>query len=167
MAEGTDRYADAEVGDYDDLLDDESTDDAGVLGHVTGTRGDAGRTGTRGGAGRTGTSVVRSALVSLVATVVGLVAFQSVLPFDTVAGLLGVFAAGFGLGLVGSRRRYLELAGSGALVVGVGFLLDYLVLSLLGVGLPLVAFGAVLGAVAATGGHYLGRDLRDGLTRDL
>jgi hypothetical protein len=86
------------------------------------------------------------------------------LPFT---GYLGVFVAGGLLGLVGSERRYLEVATAGALATGLATFFDAVALVLLAVGIPFVAIAAVLGAVAGTVGHYAGRDLRHGLTRDL
>lgn len=84
-----------------------------------------------------------------------------------VAGLLGIFAAGFLLGALG-RRGYLELLVAGAATAGAGLLLDRLVLSVLGgFALPLTAVGATAGAVAAVLGHYFGRDLHEGLTRSV
>lgn len=110
----------------------------------------------------------RGFLLALVALAVGLGLASVVVPsFVPLGGLLGVVAASFGLGLLG-RRRYAEVGLAGAAVAGVALLADYLVFSLLGgAGVPLAAFGAASGVLAALAGHYLGRDLRAGLTRDL
>ena len=80
---------------------------------------------------------------------------------------LGLFVVAFALGLVSSERRYAEVGLAGVAVGGVGSLLRNAVLTLTGVGLPLVAVSAVIGGVAALAGVYFGRDLRDGLTRDI
>lgn len=108
----------------------------------------------------------RAFAVAVVATAVGLVAGGAVPLVGTLTGYLGVFAAGFALGLAG-WRRYAEVGLAGAAAAGVSALLDHLVLSLAGVGAPVVAVGAGTGLLAALGGHYFGRDLRGGLTRDL
>lgn len=122
--------------------------------------------GLRSGAGRVFSP--RGFLLALATLAAGLVLAGSVVPdFIPVGGMLGVFLAAFGLGAVG-RRRYVEIGLAGAAVAGVALLVDHLAFTLLGgVGLPLAAFGATAGALAALLGHYFGRDLRTGLTRDL
>lgn len=116
---------------------------------------------------------VRRFLVAFVVTLGGFLLagavplLGSVPVLGSLAGLLGVFAAGFLLGAVG-RGGYLELLVAGAATVGVGLLLDQLVLSVVGgFAVPVAAVGATAGAVVAVLGHYFGRDLRDGLTRSL
>jgi hypothetical protein len=110
----------------------------------------------------------RGFLLALALTLGAFLAASAVVPFvGGIAGLIGVFAAGFVLGVLG-RRGYLELFVAGAATAGVGLLLDQLVLSVVGgFALPLTAVGAAAGAVAAVVGHYFGRDLREGLTRSL
>lgn len=91
-------------------------------------------------------------------------------PLLPATGLLGLFAATFVFGLAVRERRYAEAAAAGGLVTGVGFLLDFAVISALGglgVGVPVAALGAGLGVVVALAGTYFGRDLRHGLTRDV
>jgi hypothetical protein len=82
-------------------------------------------------------------------------------------GLAGVFLVAFGFGLASERRHYVETGLAGAAAAGVGTFLDFLLWSVLGVGLALVALGAGAGFAIALLGHYLGRDLRVGLTADL
>ncbi len=109
----------------------------------------------------------RPFLAALLATVGGLVAGVVLVPLPG-AGLLGIFLATFLFGVVPERRRYLESAVAGGLTFGAGALLDYAVLAALGgLGLPLAAVAGGLGAAAGALGHYFGRDLRDGLTREL
>jgi hypothetical protein len=106
-------------------------------------------------------------LVAVVLSVLGTLLVGSIPLLGFGGELLGVAVAGFLYGLVANARHYLELALAGALVGGGFALLGNLVLTLLGAGIPLVAVGVVGGAVAGVVGHYFGRDLRDGLTREI
>lgn len=83
------------------------------------------------------------------------------------AALAGVLAAGFVYGTLSRARRYAETGLAGALVGAGTALSGATALTLLGVGLPWIAVGAAGGLAASVGGHYLGRDLRAGLTRSL
>ncbi len=86
----------------------------------------------------------------------------------TVATLVGVFVGAFALGLGRGTRSYLEVSVAGAGTAVVAALTQFLLLSVVGnLGVPVAAAGAGAGLGAAVVGHYLGRDLRDGLTRDL
>lgn len=112
---------------------------------------------------------LRAFLLALVLSVAGLLLAGMVplLP-GSVAALFGVFLAGFTIGLIRERRAYLEVALAGAGTAGVATLLDYLLIATLGgFGLPLAAVTGGAGLLGAVGGHYFGRDLRAGLTRDL
>ncbi|OLZ41732.1 hypothetical protein A6E15_12385 [Natrinema saccharevitans] len=103
------------------------------------------------------------ALVALLGT--GLLGGATVLP---VAGrLIGMFAVAFFVGLVASKRRYLEVGIAGVSVGGVAAVLNNAVLAAVGSGQSLVAVGATVGLLAAVVGYYFGRDLRDGLARDV
>jgi energy-converting hydrogenase Eha subunit C len=106
-------------------------------------------------------------LLTLVLTVGAMVLAGTVLPIPGISGLVGIGLVGAVFGLASESSRYLELAVAGATASGVGTLLNYFVLTALGIGVPVVAVGAAAGVVAGVLGHYLGRDLRDGLTRDL
>jgi len=106
-------------------------------------------------------------LAALLVTVAALFATSTFVPLPG-AGLAGVFAAAFLFGLVLEERRYAETALSGALAAGGSAFLDFAVVALAGgISLPLVAVSGGLGAVVAAAGTYFGRDLRDGLTRDV
>lgn len=159
----------------DDLLADLEDGD-GASGSKRG-RGErsadrGGRTGLRGRLGdRVGHLFsLRGFLLALGLSAAGLFVsgFVPLLP-ETVAALLGVFAGTFALGLVGSRRRYAESAAAGGAVVAVATLLNFLVLSLIsGVGPSAVGVASGgAGVLAGLLGHYFGRDLRAGVTRDL
>jgi hypothetical protein len=105
--------------------------------------------------------------LSLVVCVAAFLAAGVVIPLGGVAGLVGVLAAGFLLGLLG-RGYYLELAVAGAGTAAVGSLLDQLLLAAAtDIAAPLTVIGGTAGLLAAVLGCYLGRDLRAGLTRSV
>ena len=64
--------------------------------------------------------------------------------------------------LIALARFQLDLATGGITAV-----VGNLTVTLLGPGIPIAAVGLVGGLFAGLLGHYFGRDLRDGLTRDL
>ncbi|TYL40064.1 hypothetical protein CV102_00330 [Natronococcus pandeyae] len=95
----------------------------------------------------------------------GLLAGGLAIPF---AGrIVGMFAVAFIVGLVTSKRRYLEMTAAGASVGSVAALANYAVLAVAGSGQAVLAVGASAGLAACVGGYYFGRDLRDGLFRDV
>ncbi|WP_323171021.1 hypothetical protein [Natrialba sp. PRR66] len=104
------------------------------------------------------------AFLALVVTLgVGLFAGDAVLP---IAGqMIGIFATAFLVGLITSKRRYLELTAAGA-SAGAITSLDPVYVAL-GAGRTLIAIGVAMGLVASVAGYYFGRDLRDGLSRDV
>lgn len=117
---------------------------------------------------KAGSVVSTTGLVVAVALTLGGALLLGGLPIIGAVGeLLGILAGGFMYGLATDARRYVELATAGALVGGGFALLGNLAAVLLVVGIPLLAFGVVGGTVAGVLGHYFGRDLRDGLTREL
>ncbi|WP_276298881.1 hypothetical protein [Halorussus lipolyticus] len=87
---------------------------------------------------------------------------------DNLAGLVGVFAGAFLLGLVVERSTLLESAAAGAVAAGLTALLGNLALTAFGdAGVPLAMFGAGTGLLAGALGAYFGGDLRNGLTADI
>ncbi|WP_440766197.1 DUF456 domain-containing protein [Natronorubrum sp. DTA7] len=95
----------------------------------------------------------------------GLVAGGMTIPF---AGrVLGMFGVAFAIGLLTSKRRYLEMAAAGTTVGGLSALASYTVLAVAGSYQAVVAVGVAAGLVGCLIGYYFGRDLRDGLVRDL
>jgi len=166
------------VDDLDELLDDDLAGDEGdSAASSTGERSRDADTGATGKVGLDGRWFSGKALgIALAAVAVGTFA-GSLIPIigGTVGTAAGVFAAAFLLGLVRSARRYAEVGTAGAAagvvtavtsVLGVGFLpigIDYLQQW----GPPLLAVGGGLGLVVALLGHYFGRDLRAGLSRDV
>lgn len=117
----------------------------------------------------------RSFLVVLLLSVAGMVVGSGI-PFVGLVGqFLGLFAAAFLVGLVGSRRRYLETGLAGAIAAAIGFVLlplasaffPFAVRLLADYGVAVAGVGAGTGLLASLAGHYFGRDLRDGVTRDV
>jgi hypothetical protein len=110
-------------------------------------------------------------LLALVLSVVGVLVGGAVPLVGVVGRLLGVALAGFVLALIASGRRYVEAGLAGALAAGLGFVFGVLDVLLLPVvadyGVQVAGVGVTAGLVAALLGHYLGRDLRAGLTREL
>lgn len=110
---------------------------------------------------------LRQFIVGTVATVAGLLVVGGALPLGAIGDLLGVATGAFVHGAVAGDRRYAEAAAAGGAVGAVATVLDHLVLTVVTLGLPVAVFGATGGVVAGLVGHYFGRDLRDGLTREL
>ncbi|SEO66962.1 hypothetical protein SAMN04487948_10483 [Halogranum amylolyticum] len=114
-------------------------------------------------------------LGTLLLAVVGM-ALGSAIPLVGIVGrFVGLFGAGFLVGLVATHRRYLEVGAAGGVASGLGIVLSTLGSAFLPVaadllarhGVALAGGGAVAGVLVALLGHYFGRDLRDGLTRDV
>lgn len=145
-----------------EVVDDVDTD---VTASAEGDS-DSGRLGGRFSA--------KALLVSLVAVAVGVGAGGAVPVVGGLTSLVGVAAATFLLGVLG-RSWYLETGLAGGTVVGINFAASLLTTAALPIGLDFfqqygLAFGGVgvvLGVALALVGHYFGRDLRDGLTREL
>ncbi|WP_256545591.1 hypothetical protein [Halobellus inordinatus] len=118
---------------------------------------------------------IRSFLVVLALSVVGVVAGGSIPLVGSVGQFLGLFVVAFAVGAVGSRRRYLEVGLAGAIAAGLAFVLGTLtsvfapvaVRILADYGVAIAGVGVGAGLLASLAGHYFGRDLRDGLTRDV
>lgn len=103
------------------------------------------------------------AFVLLVGT--GLLAGDMTIP---IAGrILGMLGVAFAVGLFTSKRRYLEMAAAGTTVGAVSALASYTIFAVAGSFQAVVAVGVTAGLVGCLVGYYFGRDLRDGLVRDL
>lgn len=80
----------------------------------------------------------------------------------------GLFLSGFLLGLASGRSSYLEVGiGTGIVGAGVSAVFSSMLVFLAGLGVPVFAIGAVTSVLLGVLGHYLGRDLRSGVTRDV
>ena len=157
------------MGQRTDQYTRSRSDDAERTGDVSRTA-DAGRAGQRSLRERAARVFSpKFFLLALVAFGVVFVAGNAAVPFvPVVGGLAGIAALAFVLGLVASSRRYLEVAAAGAVAAGLATWLSNLFLSVIGnVGVPIALVGAGGGVLAALVGYYFGRDLRDGLTREI
>jgi hypothetical protein len=169
-----DRSQSAAESDAASGPDFEAGFDAGT-DRATGSQSEPAREG-----GSSGLFSVRMFLVLVVVSLVGVVV-GGVVPI--VGRYLGLFAVAFLAGLATSRRRYIEVGAAGAIASGLTFLLGAVTTAmtplgagLLGrlgagglaeVGLTVAGIGVGTGLLVSLAGHYLGRDLRDGLTRDV
>lgn len=110
----------------------------------------------------------RTFLFALGLSVGGMAIAVFVLSLGGLAPLLGALLAGFLLGLLRDRRAYLEVALAGAGTAAVAALTQELFVALLGnLGAEIAVVSGGAGLLAAVAGHYFGRDLRDGVTRDV
>lgn len=156
---------DAELGD---IMGDEPAGD--VSDQSTTSRATEQSSGIRGRVSDRLDSIfsVRLFTIALVATLALSFVAASVVPFvpDNVAGLAGVFGAAFGLGLGISRRHYTEVVIASLFTGALTTLLGQFVLTLV-TGVPIIAVGAGASGLAGLAGHYFGRDLRAGLSKDI
>jgi uncharacterized membrane protein len=110
----------------------------------------------------------RRFLVSLVLISVGLYAAGSLIPIIPATGLIGVFVATFALGVINSEQWYVEIGVASAVASGVSVLSDILLLTIASrFGIGLVVAGVAVSVVVALLGHYFGRDLRGGMTKEI
>ena len=112
---------------------------------------------------------IRTFLVLLVGLAVFSGIGRSIVPIVSGLGsLLGAFAGAFLVGLISSKRRYAETGLAAALLGAFSAIPGFVTF---GLGLQSVAMiaavGGGIGLVVALLGVYFGRDLRDGLTKDI
>jgi hypothetical protein len=152
----------------------ERTSDAGSI--ADGLVGeDAADRESRGGGGRfRGFFSPRAFLLALVLAAGGAFVGGLVPLIGTIGSIVGLFAAAFVLGLLSSRRRYLEVGLAGAIgsilmivMTTIGAFLPFAVGFLAENGLLVTGVGAGTGVLVSIVGHYFGRDLRAGLTREV
>ncbi|QSG10098.1 hypothetical protein [Halapricum desulfuricans] len=164
MAERTDQLSrDDEVGDVDlDAIMNEQADTTDESDTSGGIRGRIGR--------RVGSVFsIRTFGLALVLTIGLAFVVSAVVPFvpDNLTGLVGVFLGGGAIGLASDARRYLEVGAAALMAGALTVLLSNFTIAVFGPGVPLVALGAGSSGVAGLLGHYVGRDLRAGLTREI
>ncbi|QLG63285.1 hypothetical protein [Halorarum salinum] len=141
----------------------------------TAPSGDSGSSRTRGRLLGRSPVTLRGFLFALLACVAGLVAGSAVPLVGGFTRYLGLAVGAFLLGLLRSRRSYLEVGAAGALTAAGVFILSTLTTGGFVVGsslvseygVPLVGVGTTVGFLLSLTGYYFGRDLRDGLTRDV
>ncbi|RQG92243.1 DUF456 domain-containing protein [Natrarchaeobius chitinivorans] len=106
-------------------------------------------------------------LAVLVLAGTGLFVGSAVLPLGGLGRIVGLLAVTFLLGLLTSKRRYLETSVAGASAGAISMVFFSLPLLIVGSGRTGLAVGAALGLVVSVFGYYFGRDLRNGLVRDI
>lgn len=145
---------------------DADTSGDGAVGGVDTAQRAAGGSDAAEESGRTVFSV-RALVVAFVAIGAGMIA-GSLVPLIPFTALAGIPVGAFLHGLLDSQRRYIETAIAGGVSAGAAVVTSLLPQMLAGLdGTRLFAIAAAVGLVLAVVGHYFGRDLRDGLTRDL
>jgi len=117
--------------------------------------------------GRAALFSLETFLVVLALAIAGAFLVGRLLPLGDLATLVGILTAAFLHAAVAEGRHYLEAAVAGAAVGGIWTVFGNLVGVVLGVGVPVVALAVAGGGIAGAAGHYFGRDLRHGLTREL
>lgn len=109
----------------------------------------------------------RGALIATVVSGVGMLAGGLVPFIGGVTGLLGIGIGGFLLGMI-DEGRYVDVAIGGGVTAAAALFLGRLTLSVAGgFAVPLALLGGVLGVLAAVVGLYFGRDLRNGVSREI
>jgi VIT1/CCC1 family predicted Fe2+/Mn2+ transporter len=110
---------------------------------------------------------VRALIVAFVA-IGGGMTLGSLVPMIPFTAFAGIPVGSFLHGLLDRERRYAETAVAGGLLAGLAVITSLLPQVLAGLdGTRLFAIAAAVGMVLAVVGHYFGRDLRDGLTREI
>jgi hypothetical protein len=161
------------LADVDRLTGDDTDESTDRRQSAPTASRDASNSSGRGRLG--GLFSVRTFLVALVLSLVAVVAGGAIPLVGFVGRLVGLFAVAFAVGVLASDRHYVEVGLAGALASGAGFVVSTLTAAffpfavrlLSEYGIAIAGVGAGVGALAALAGHYFGRDLRDGFTRDL
>jgi hypothetical protein len=87
---------------------------------------------------------------------------------DAVTSLVAVFVGGFIIGAGSKEGHYLEVGAATLMAGALTAVLGNLVIALAGSNTgPILAIGASASGLAGILGHYFGRDLRAGLTKDV
>ncbi|MBB6647218.1 hypothetical protein [Halobellus ruber] len=170
---------DADADDPAALLDDMDDDLGGSAGGDSGAAREKSTSGSRLRgllpSGIAPAFSLRSFLVILLASLAAVIAGGAVPIVGAIGRFLGLFAVAFAAGVIGSRSRYLEVGLAGAGAAGAAFLLGTLtsvfapiaVRILADYGVAIVGVGTGAGLLVSILGHYFGRDLRDGVTREV
>lgn len=170
MSERTEQLT-SEASSDDDVrpdgggFDDDFSDD--LLGGSDADRGPA--TDADDGSRLSGYFSPKAFLGALVGLAILAAVGRSIVPVVSgIGGLLGAFAGAFLVGLVSSKRRYAETGAAAALLGAISAVPGFIAF---GLGIQSVAtiaaIGGAVGLVVALLGVYFGRDLRDGLSKDI
>jgi hypothetical protein len=160
QAEESDMGDDAGVESDTDMDLGLSTTGNGISGSDTGT--DTTETDDAGGY-----FSLRALIVSVVA-IGGGMTLGGLIPLIPYTGLTGIPLGAFLHGLLDRRNRYVETAIAGGSLSGIAITASLLPQLVAGLnGLRLFAVSAAIGLVVAVLGHYFGRDLRAGLSKEL
>jgi VIT1/CCC1 family predicted Fe2+/Mn2+ transporter len=168
MAERTEeRTREAETSGSDlglDIGESESTETEVAVGETQTTESAVTDADTKEG----GSYFSLRALLFAFGAVGGGMVLGGLIPLVPFTELLGVLLGGFVYGLLVSERRYLEMGIAGAVSGGVMAVLSLLPQLAAGLnGTRLFAIAGGVGLVLSLVGHYFGRDLRNGLTKDI
>ncbi|ELZ32834.1 hypothetical protein C474_06160 [Halogeometricum pallidum JCM 14848] len=154
-------------------VDVQSDADAGVQGRP-GAERSPNAAGSAGGSD-SALFAPKAFLGILVASFAGAVLGGGIPVVGLFGRFLGLLAVGFAVGLLSGRRRYLEVGVAGAVVSALLLVLStmfslfapFAIDLVARYGLAIAGVGAGAGLLASVVGHYFGRDLRDGLTREI
>ncbi|WP_049889172.1 hypothetical protein [Natronolimnohabitans innermongolicus] len=173
---GTDAGArdDTAVGDSSAADDAWWSSDEQATDPAPASQGDAGAESSSSGSRLSGLSSKLSAknyfsprtfFVFLLLVGTGLLVGGTMLP---IAGqMAGMFGIAFAVGLLSSKRSYLEMGAAGTAVGAISAVADYTMLAVAGSYQTVLAVGVAVGLVACLLGYYFGRDLRNGLAQDV
>lgn len=104
--------------------------------------------------------------VHLTGALLGVFAVGNLIPLIPFTGFVGLLLMAGLLGTLSSEPRYAEAAVAGGISGALALFLGSIGLSIVTGGIVPVV-GAAIGAITGLVGFYAGRDLRDGLTKDL
>ncbi|MGB9954302.1 hypothetical protein ACOZ4F_18090 [Haloarcula marismortui] len=169
MAERTEeRTRDADAQSDGDLGVDVGTTDSVETDVAVGESRDTTSSITETSTTDSGSYFSLRALLFAFGAVGGGMVLGGLIPLVPFTELLGIVLGGFVYGLLASERRYAELGLAGGVSGGATAVLSLLPQLAAGLnGTRLFAIAGGVGLVLALVGHYFGRDLRSGLTRDL
>lgn len=157
------------IAETDELLSGEPSAEHGrdtAGDEATAERSDSARSSS---SGRLGSYFSPKAFLGITLVLgLGFLLGNAVIPFASIGAIVGALAIAFTVGLATSKRRYLEVGLGGLTAGGLSALLqtDLTTALLVSFSMPIL-IGAGVGAVTAVAGYYFGRDLRDGLARDI
>lgn len=167
----------ASIGSIDDAaLEEESTDEGGSLWPWSGSDADSTDPSSADSRSRLSPGRYLSVSPGSYFSPKALLAFVLLFGLGLIGGsvamipfgrILGLFAVAFLAGLVTEKRRYLEVTLAAGSVGAISSLVSHAIIAVAGSGQVVAAVGASFGVISCVLGYYFGRDLRDGLVRDI